>query len=94
VVTTSTCLSVNGRVTERASTNTPIGCPSRKEFSKHYSTMSEVETKLDKLIGLIKPVKQVPFDWYVPWQDIYYRSSSATTPLAARVAANGERSSE
>jgi hypothetical protein len=56
--------------------------------------MSEVETKLDKLIGLIKPVKQVPFDWYVPWQDIYYRSSSATTPLAARVAANGERSSE
>jgi hypothetical protein len=56
-----------------------------KEFSKHYSTMSKLETELDKLINLIKPVKQVPFDWYMPWQS-YHRS----TPLAARVAASGE----
>jgi hypothetical protein len=48
-----------------------------KDFSKHYSTMSEVETKLDKLIGLIKPVKQVPFDWYVSWQS--YHGSTPTT---------------
>src|SRR5215510_11482677 len=61
-----------------------------KEFSKHYSAMTELETKLEKLFGLIKPVKQVPFDWYVPWQDMYHRSTSAATPLAARVAANGE----
>jgi hypothetical protein len=50
-----------------------------KEFSKHYSTMSEVETKLDKLIGVIKPVKQVPFDWYVPWGS--YRRSTPTPLL-------------
>lgn len=61
-----------------------------KEFSKRYSEMSALETKLDKLIELIKPVKQVPFDWYTPWQDMYHRSSSAATPLAARVAASGE----
>jgi len=65
-----------------------------KEFSKHYSAMTELETKLEKLIGLIKPVEQVPFDWYVPWQDMYHRSTSAATLLAARVAANGERSNE
>ena len=65
-----------------------------KEFSKHYSAMTELETKLEKLFGLIKPVKQVPFDWYVPWQDMYHRSTSAATPLAARVAANGERSND
>jgi hypothetical protein len=50
-----------------------------KVFSKHYSTMSELETKLDQLIGLIKAVKQVPFDWYVPLQS-YHRS----TPLPLR----------
>jgi hypothetical protein len=61
-----------------------------KEFSKRYSEMSALETKLDKLIELIKPVKQVPFDWYTPWQDTYHRSTSAATPLAARVAASGE----
>ena len=40
---------------------------------------------LAKLIGLIKPVKKVPFDWYVPWES-YHRP----TPLAAQVAASGE----
>ena len=48
-----------------------------KEFSKHYSAMTELETKLEKLFGLIKPVKQVPFDWYVPWQ-----SHHESTPIA------------
>jgi len=47
------------------------------EFSKHYSTMTDLENKLDKLIGLIKPVEQVPFDWYVPWQ-----SHHESTPIA------------
>ena len=37
------------------------------KFSEHYSTMKKLEADLDKLIGLIKPVK-APFDWYVPWQ--------------------------
>jgi len=40
---------------------------------------------LDKRIGLIKPVKQVPFDWYVPWE-----SYNRPIPLAAQVAASGE----
>jgi hypothetical protein len=56
-----------------------------KKFSKHCSAMVELEKALDKLIGLIKPVKQVPFDWYVPWES-YHRP----TPLAAQVAASGE----
>jgi hypothetical protein len=57
-----------------------------KEFSKHYSTMSELETKLDKLIELIKPVKQVPFDWYVPWQSYHSSTPLAVSdmPVAAR----------
>jgi hypothetical protein len=59
-----------------------------KEFSKHCSTMSELETALDKLIELIKPVKQVPFDWYTPWQS-YHRS----TPLAAHAAVSGWKTS-
>jgi hypothetical protein len=54
-----------------------------KEFSKHYSKMREVETELDKLIELIKPVKPVGFQWYRPWQDTYHPS----TPLAAHAAA-------
>ncbi len=37
-----------------------------KEFSKHYEKMVELETALDQLIKLIKPVEQVPFDWYAP----------------------------
>jgi hypothetical protein len=44
-----------------------------EKFSKHYSKMRELETELDKLIKLIKPVKQVPFDWYAPWQNTYHR---------------------
>jgi hypothetical protein len=57
------------------------------DFEKRYAEMSVLETEFDKLIERIKPVKQVPFDWYVPWQDMYHRSTSAATPLAARAAA-------
>ena len=39
-----------------------------EKFSEHFSTMRKLETDLDKLIELIKPVKP-RFDWYVPWQD-------------------------
>jgi hypothetical protein len=56
-----------------------------KKFAKHCSAMVELEKALDKLIGLIKPVKQAPFDWHVPWES-YLRP----TPLAAQVAASGE----
>ena len=42
-----------------------------EKFSKHYSKMSKLEADLDKLIGLIKPVKQVPFDWYVAWGPLH-----------------------
>jgi hypothetical protein len=48
--------------------------------------MSTLETELNKLIELIKPVPPIPFDLYTPWQ-----SYSAGTPLAAQVAASGER---
>ena len=64
------------------------------EFSKRYSKMSALEKELDKLIELIKPVKPPRFEWYSPWQDTYHRSTSASTPLAARVAASGEISCE
>jgi hypothetical protein len=37
-----------------------------KDFSKHYEKMAKLETDLDKLIQLIKPVEQVPFDWDMP----------------------------
>jgi hypothetical protein len=50
-----------------------------KKFSKHYTEMGALETELDRLIELIKPV---PFDWYVPWQEMY-----SGTPLALRVGA-------
>jgi hypothetical protein len=46
------------------------------KFSEHYSKMSALEARLDKLIQLIKP-SEVPFGWYNPWQDTYHRSSSA-----------------
>ena len=48
-----------------------------ERFSKHYATMTSLEADLDKLIGLIKPVKQVPFDWYVSWGS--YRGSTPLT---------------
>jgi hypothetical protein len=48
-----------------------------KKFSDYYSKMSDLEVELDKLIDLIKPVKQVPFDWYVPWGP--YRGSTPLT---------------
>src|SRR5215813_8080830 len=53
-----------------------------KEFAKHCSEMSALETKLDQLIELIKPVKPRAFEWYSPWQ-----STSANTPIAAQAAA-------
>ena len=56
-----------------------------EKFSKHYSKMSKLEADLDKLIGLIKPVKQVPFDGMFPWE-----SYNRPIPLAAQVAASGE----
>jgi hypothetical protein len=59
-----------------------------KKFFEHYAKMSKLETELDKLIELIKPVKQVPFDWYTPWQS-YHRS----TPLAAHAAVSGWKTS-
>jgi hypothetical protein len=43
-----------------------------KEFSKHNEEMTALEGELDKLIGLIKPMT-VPFDWFNPWQDTFYR---------------------
>ena len=46
------------------------------DFDNRYAEMTSLETDLDKLIGLIKPVKQVPFDWYVPWQSYPYRGST------------------
>jgi hypothetical protein len=42
--------------------------------------MSKLETDLDKLILLIKPA--LPFGWFVPWQDVYHRSSSAAALTA------------
>src|SRR5262245_9469557 len=42
-----------------------------EKFSKHYAKMTSLEADLDKLIALIKPVKQVPFDWYVPWGPLH-----------------------
>jgi hypothetical protein len=43
--------------------------------------MTELEKKLDKLIDLIKPVKQVPFDWYVPWGAVSWVNSYYTASL-------------
>jgi hypothetical protein len=50
-----------------------------EKFAEHYAKMTSLEVDLDKLINLIKPVKQVPFDWYVPWQS--HRMSTPTTLL-------------
>jgi hypothetical protein len=45
-------------------------------FKGHYAEMTRLEAKLDRLIQVIKP-SEVPFDWFLPWQDVYHRSSSA-----------------
>jgi len=50
-----------------------------EKFSKHYAKMTSLEADLDKLIALIKPVKQVPFDWYVPWGPLH-----GSTPLTLK----------
>jgi hypothetical protein len=57
------------------------------DFSERFGTMSELEARLDKLIGLIKPGDLPPLDWFVPWQEIYHRSSSAAV-LAATSGGN------
>jgi hypothetical protein len=49
------------------------------DFDEHYAEMTSLEADLDKLISLIKPVKQIPFDWYVPWQSYH-----GSTPLTLR----------
>jgi hypothetical protein len=54
-----------------------------KKFSKHYEKMKELETALDKLIQLIKPVEVPNFGWFMPLSDMTYRN----TPLPLRVAA-------
>jgi len=57
----------------------------QEEFTTKYTTMSELEGKLDRLIELIKPV---PFDWlhnldWIPnWQETYHRRSSAANMTA------------
>ena len=58
-----------------------------KKFSEYYSKMKTLETDLNKLIELIKPV---PFDWYSPWQDMYHRSASAGTNIALAHGADGK----
>jgi hypothetical protein len=50
-----------------------------RKFSEYYSKMTSLEADLDKLIELIKPTEQVPFDWYVPWGS--YRGSTPTPLL-------------
>jgi|EndMetStandDraft_3_1072993.scaffolds.fasta_scaffold97396_5 hypothetical protein len=52
-----------------------------KEFSQRYEKMAALETDLNSLILLIKPLP--PFDWYVPFQDMYHRSSSGIVRTAA-----------
>jgi hypothetical protein len=37
-----------------------------EKFSEHFSTMRKLETDLDKLIELIKPVE--PIDWFMAWE--------------------------
>jgi len=65
----------NRAVTEEGSVR-PVSEPwTDKDFDERYKEMTSLD---DKLIGLIKPVKQVPFDWYVPWGS--YRGS-IPTPL-------------
>ena len=54
-----------------------------RKFSEYYSKMTSLVADLDKLIELIKPTQQVPFDWYVPWQS--YRASTHLS-LAAQTA--------
>jgi len=54
------------------------------DFAQRYAEMGALEAEFDKLIELIKPVKQVPFDWYVPWQ-----SHAESTPIAALAAEAG-----
>lgn len=46
-------------------------------FFERFARMTALEARLDKLIGFIKPGDLPPFDWYVPWQETYHRSSSA-----------------
>jgi hypothetical protein len=45
------------------------------KFSEHYATMRNLETELDKLIGLIKPVG--PLDWFMAWHDPHVESMIA-----------------
>jgi hypothetical protein len=37
-----------------------------EKFSEHYSTMRNLETELDRLIEVIKPVE--PLDWFMAWE--------------------------
>jgi hypothetical protein len=46
-----------------------------EKFSEHYATMRNLETELDKLIGLIKPVG--PLDWFMAWHDPHVESMIA-----------------
>jgi hypothetical protein len=63
-------------VTEKGSVR-PVTEPwTEKHFTTLYGKMTALEADLDKLIELIKPVKPVPFDWYVPWQETH-----STVPL-------------
>jgi hypothetical protein len=54
---------------------------SDKEFLQRYEKMAALETDLNTLILRIKPLP--PFDWYVPFQDMYHRSSSSKVRMAA-----------
>ena len=45
-------------------------------FSQKYAEMIALESKLDRLIQLIKPT-EIPFGWFVPWQHVYHRPNSA-----------------
>jgi hypothetical protein len=51
------------------------------KFSDYYEKMIRLEADLNSLILLIKPLP--PFGWYVPFQDMYHRSSSGIARTAA-----------
>jgi hypothetical protein len=49
-----------------------------EKFSEHYSTMRKLETDLDRLIELIKPV---PIDWFMAWETPHTVSMMAKRTL-------------
>ena len=62
-------------------------CWDEQNFGKEYAAMRELESQLDSLIQRIKPT-EIPFGWFVPWQDVHHRSSSVGVHAAAMSGGN------